>query len=109
MLRLLLTPFRLNSNPALHELDDATIISELEAQGEEMVRQWSSLLSTAHMEEQANSNSANNNVNGGQPGNNNNQAVTESGCVLFSFFCYLSCLYVVRLVNNSWWYTLLFK
>ncbi|XP_025152842.1 putative uncharacterized protein DDB_G0282129 isoform X3 [Harpegnathos saltator] len=70
---------RLNSNPALHELDDATIISELEAQGEEMVRQWSSLLSTAHMQEQANSNSANNNVNGGGAGNNNNQAAVESG------------------------------
>lgn len=79
----LLLSFRLNSNPALHELDDATIISELEAQGEEMVRQWSSLLSTAHMQEQANSNSANNNVNGG-PGNNNNQG-NESGCVFTSF------------------------
>lgn len=74
----------MNSNPALHELDDATIISELEAQGEEMVRQWSSLLSTAHMQEQANSNSTNNNINGGA-GNNNNQAATESGCVLASF------------------------
>ncbi|XP_014474267.1 PREDICTED: uncharacterized protein LOC106744215 isoform X2 [Dinoponera quadriceps] len=67
---------RLNSNPALHELDDATIISELEAQGEEMVRQWSSLLSTAHMQEQANS--TNNNINGGT-GNNNNQTAAESG------------------------------
>lgn len=74
--------FRLNSNPALHELDDATIISELEAQGEEVMRQWSSLLNTAHMEE-ANSNSANNNsVN--NTANNNNQAATESGCV-FTF------------------------
>ncbi|XP_011068455.1 PREDICTED: uncharacterized protein LOC105154549 isoform X2 [Acromyrmex echinatior] len=67
---------RLNSNPALHELDDATIISELEAQGEEVMRQWSSLLNTAHMEE-VNSNSANNNsINSG---NINNQAATESG------------------------------
>ncbi|XP_071571213.1 uncharacterized protein [Temnothorax nylanderi] len=69
---------RLNSNPALHELDDATIISELEAQGEEVMRQWSSLLNTAHMEE-ANSNSANNNSVNSATGNNNNQAATESG------------------------------
>ncbi|XP_032665116.1 putative uncharacterized protein DDB_G0282129 isoform X3 [Odontomachus brunneus] len=69
---------RLSSNTALHELDDATIISELEAQGEEMVRQWSSLLSTAHMQEHANFNSTNNNLNGGGS-NNNNQAAVESG------------------------------
>ncbi|XP_039302467.1 uncharacterized protein LOC105205408 isoform X5 [Solenopsis invicta] len=69
---------RLNSNPALHELDDATIISELEAQGEEVMRQWSSLLNTAHMEE-ANSNSANNNSVNNVTSNNNNQAATESG------------------------------
>ncbi|XP_012217000.2 serine-rich adhesin for platelets isoform X3 [Linepithema humile] len=68
---------RLNSNPALHELDDATIISELEAQGEEVMRQWSSLLSTAHMQEEANS--ANNNSVNSTPGNNNNQTTTESG------------------------------
>ncbi|XP_024882286.1 uncharacterized protein LOC112461316 [Temnothorax curvispinosus] len=72
---------RLNSNPALHELDDATIISELEAQGEEVMRQWSSLLNTAHMEE-ANSNSANNNSVNSATGNNNNQAVTESGALI---------------------------
>ncbi|XP_029178814.1 ras guanine nucleotide exchange factor P isoform X3 [Nylanderia fulva] len=70
---------RLNSNTALHDLDDATIISELEAQGEEVMRQWSSLLNTAHMQEDANSNSANNNfVNNTTSGNNNNQAI-ESG------------------------------
>ncbi|XP_036149602.1 uncharacterized protein LOC105837460 isoform X2 [Monomorium pharaonis] len=69
---------RLNSNPALHELDDATIISELEAQGEEVMRQWSSLLNTAHMED-ANSNSANNNSVNSATGNNNNQAATETG------------------------------
>ncbi|XP_070157325.1 serine-rich adhesin for platelets isoform X7 [Polyergus mexicanus] len=69
---------RLNSNTALHDLDDATIISELEAQGEEVMRQWSSLLSTAHMQDEANSNSANNNsINA--VGNNNNQATIESG------------------------------
>ncbi|RLU16962.1 hypothetical protein DMN91_011031 [Ooceraea biroi] len=70
---------RLNSNPALHELDDATIISELEAQGEEVMRQWSSLLSTAHMQEEANSNTANNNSVNSGTGNNNNQTTTESG------------------------------
>ncbi|XP_020282955.1 uncharacterized protein LOC109854357 isoform X3 [Pseudomyrmex gracilis] len=70
---------RLNSNPALHELDDATIISELEAQGEEVMRQWSSLLSTAHMQEEANSNCANNNSINSTAGINNNQANSESG------------------------------
>ncbi|XP_072762390.1 uncharacterized protein [Anoplolepis gracilipes] len=70
---------RLNSNTALHDLDDATIISELEAQGEEVMRQWSSLLSTAHMQDEANSNSANNNSVNNTVGNNNNQAVIEPG------------------------------
>ncbi|XP_029668567.1 homeobox protein prospero isoform X3 [Formica exsecta] len=70
---------RLNSNTALHDLDDATIISELEAQGEEVMRQWSSLLSTAHMQDEANSNSANNNSVNNAVGNNNNQATIESG------------------------------
>lgn len=70
----------------MHELDDATIISELEAQGEEVMRQWSSLLNTAHLDE-ANSNSANNNSIS-VTGNINNQAVTESGCV-FAFFATL--------------------
>ncbi|KAL0127042.1 hypothetical protein PUN28_005399 [Cardiocondyla obscurior] len=69
---------RLNSNPALHELDDATIISELEAQGEEVMRQWTSLLNTAHMDD-ANSNSANNNSVNSVTSNNNNQAATEAG------------------------------
>lgn len=88
--RVILLSFRLNSNPALHELDDATIISELEAQGEEVMRQWSSLLNTAHMQEQTNSNSTNNNVNSAAS-NNNNQTITESGCV-FASFANLLCL-----------------
>ncbi|XP_025266815.1 homeobox protein prospero isoform X3 [Camponotus floridanus] len=70
---------RLNSNTALHDLDDATIISELEAQGEEVMRQWSSLLNTAHMQDEANSNSANNNSVTNTAGNNNNQTAIESG------------------------------
>ncbi|KAL6431136.1 hypothetical protein ACFW04_007101 [Cataglyphis niger] len=70
---------RLNSNTALHDLDDATIISELEAQGEEVMRQWSSLLSTAHMQDEVNSNSANNNSVNNAVGNNNNQTTIESG------------------------------
>jgi len=80
----------------LHELDDATIISELETQGEEVMRQWSSLLNTAHMEE-ANSNSANNNSINSTTGNNNNQAITESGCV-FAFFATLhACVAIGKL------------
>ncbi|XP_011305655.1 uncharacterized protein [Fopius arisanus] len=67
---------RLESNPALHELDDATIISELEAQGEQVMREWSSLLGT--VEQNSNSNLANNNVSI-NPNNNNNPATTESG------------------------------
>lgn len=84
-----LLSFRLNSNTALHDLDDATIISELEAQGEEVMRQWSSLLSTTHMQEEANT-ANNNSVNSGT-GNNNNQATTESGYV-FAFFAILCSL-----------------
>ncbi|XP_015117670.1 uncharacterized protein LOC107041581 isoform X1 [Diachasma alloeum] len=67
---------RLESNPALHELDDATIISELEAQGEQVMREWSSLLGT--VEQNSNSNLANNNVSI-NTNNNYNPATTESG------------------------------
>lgn len=89
----LLLSFRLNPNVALHELDDATIISELEAQGEEVMRQWSSLLSTAHMKEQVNSNTANNNVHS-EASNNNNQSTAESGCVLVFFTTFYAYAYV---------------
>lgn len=73
---------RLDSNPALHELDDATILSELEQQGEEVMRQWTSLLGTAQPMQQhtANSNTVNNNINNSNS-NNNNHSSTESGCV----------------------------
>lgn len=80
----------------MHELDDATIISELEAQGEEVMRQWSSLLNTAHMEE---ANSTNNNSINSTTGNNNNQAATESGCVL-TFFAILHACVVVEMLNS---------
>ncbi|XP_015589706.1 uncharacterized protein LOC107265132 isoform X3 [Cephus cinctus] len=72
------TNHRLDSNPALHEMDDATIFSELEAQGEEVMREWSSLLG-AHptQQQQPNTNSNNNNLNASI--NNNNHTTTESG------------------------------
>ncbi|XP_035740412.1 putative mediator of RNA polymerase II transcription subunit 26 isoform X2 [Vespa mandarinia] len=71
---------RLDSNPALHELDDATILSELEQQGEEVMRQWTSLLGTAQpmQQQSANSNTVNNNINN-STSNNNNHSSTESG------------------------------
>ncbi|XP_048512607.1 putative uncharacterized protein DDB_G0277255 isoform X2 [Athalia rosae] len=68
---------RLDSNPALHELDDATILSELEAQGEEVMREWSCLLGAHHPIQQSNANSNNNNLNANN--NNNHNATTESG------------------------------
>jgi len=85
----------------LHELDDATIISELEAQGEEVMRQWSSLLNTAHMQEEADSNTANNNSVNSATGNNNNQATIESGCVFVFFACYLTLACNVKLVVHD--------
>ncbi|KAK2576942.1 hypothetical protein KPH14_005558 [Odynerus spinipes] len=76
------THHRLDSNPALHELDDATILSELEAQGEEVMRQWTSLLGTTQPTQQqtTNSNTVNNNINN-STSNNNNHSTTESGIV----------------------------
>ncbi|XP_014614344.1 PREDICTED: putative mediator of RNA polymerase II transcription subunit 26 isoform X3 [Polistes canadensis] len=73
---------RLDSNPALHELDDATILSELEAQGEEVMRQWTSLLGTTQPTQQqtSNSNTVNNNINN-SISNNNNHSTTESGII----------------------------
>ncbi|XP_015188874.1 PREDICTED: homeobox protein prospero isoform X2 [Polistes dominula] len=73
---------RLDSNPALHELDDATILSELEAQGEEVMRQWTSLLGTTQPTQQqtSNSNTVNNNINN-SISNNNNHSSTESGII----------------------------
>lgn len=73
--------FRIDSNPALHELDDATILSELEAQGEEVMREWSCLLGAHIPIQQTHSNTNNNNVNANN--NNNHNAATESGCVYF--------------------------
>ncbi|KAI4479402.1 hypothetical protein M0804_011187 [Polistes exclamans] len=74
---------RLDSNPALHELDDATILSELEAQGEEVMRQWTSLLGTTQPTQQqtSNSNTVNNNINN-SISNNNNHSTTESGALV---------------------------
>nr|XP_034186812.1 uncharacterized protein LOC117607338 isoform X3 [Osmia lignaria] len=70
---------RVESNTALQDMDDATILSELEAQGEEVMRQWTSLLGTCQMLQQTNnSNTVNNNVNGGST-NNNNQPANEIG------------------------------
>ncbi|XP_012285930.1 uncharacterized protein LOC105702722 isoform X2 [Orussus abietinus] len=68
---------RLDSNPALQDLDEATILSELEAQGEEVMREWSSLLGAHQTPERPNSNATNN--NNITSGINNNHAVSESG------------------------------
>ncbi|XP_046601660.1 uncharacterized protein LOC107220946 isoform X3 [Neodiprion lecontei] len=68
---------RLDSNTALHEMDDATILSELEAQGEEVMREWSCLLGAHHSIQQTHSNSNNNNLNANN--NNNHNNTTESG------------------------------
>ncbi|XP_043263025.1 uncharacterized protein LOC122403531 isoform X2 [Colletes gigas] len=70
---------RVDSNTALQDMDDATILSELEAQGEEVMRQWTSLLGTCQTLQQTNnSNTINNNVNNGSA-NNNNQSTNEIG------------------------------
>lgn len=81
--------FRVDSNTALQDMDDATILSELEAQGEEVMRQWTSLLGTCQTLQQTNnSNTINNNVNSG-PANNNNQPTNEIGCVFKTFVWHL--------------------
>ncbi|XP_043273690.1 uncharacterized protein [Venturia canescens] len=58
---------RLDSNTALHELDDATI--------KDVMREWSTIMGTA--QNHSNSNLANNNVSTGN--NNNNHTNSESG------------------------------
>ncbi|XP_076663733.1 uncharacterized protein LOC143366500 isoform X3 [Andrena cerasifolii] len=66
---------RVEANMPLQDMDDATILSELEAQGEEVMRQWTSLLGTCQTLQQTNnSNTLNNNVNSGSTNNNNQQA-----------------------------------
>lgn len=73
---------QVESNTSLQDMDDATILSELEAQGEEVMRQWTSLLGTCQMLQQTNnSNTVNNNVNGGST-NNNNQPANEIGALI---------------------------
>ncbi|XP_015434554.1 PREDICTED: uncharacterized protein LOC107190283 isoform X2 [Dufourea novaeangliae] len=70
---------RVASTAALQDMDDATILSELEAQGEQVMRQWSSLLGACQTLQQTNnSNTVNNNLNG-ESANNNNQAANEMG------------------------------
>lgn len=58
----------------MQDLDDATSLLELEIQGQEVMKEWNTLLGQSH---QALSNSTNNNINVGL---NNNQN-TDSGCV----------------------------
>ncbi|XP_076752745.1 uncharacterized protein LOC143424515 isoform X3 [Xylocopa sonorina] len=71
--------YRVETGTALQDMDNATILSELEAKGEEMMRQWTSLLGTHHTLQQTNnSNTINNNVNNGSA-NNNNQPANEIG------------------------------
>lgn len=77
--------FRMETGTALQDMDNATILSELEAQGEEVMRQWSSLLNTCQtLQETNDSNTINNNVNSGSA-NNNNQPANEIGCVFKAF------------------------
>lgn len=61
----------------MHDEDDVNELLDLEAQSEEVMREWSSLIGVHH----ANSNSTNNNANSGI---NNNNPTTESGYVEFS-------------------------
>ncbi|XP_053989513.1 serine-rich adhesin for platelets isoform X2 [Hylaeus volcanicus] len=70
---------RVESTTALQDMDDAVILSELEAQGEEVMRQWTSLLGTCQTLQQTNnSNTINNNVNSGSA-NNNNPSTNDIG------------------------------
>lgn len=87
--------FRADTGTALQDMDNATILSELEAQGEDVMRQWSSLLSQTLQQQTNNSNTINNNVNAGSA-NNNNQPANDIGCVfkiLYSFIRFLTALY----------------
>ncbi|XP_031775235.1 uncharacterized protein LOC100863864 isoform X6 [Apis florea] len=68
---------RAETGTALQDMDNATILSELEAQGEDVMRQWSSLLSQT-LQQTNNSNTINNNVNAGSA-NNNNQPANDIG------------------------------
>ncbi|XP_043785181.1 uncharacterized protein LOC122710950 isoform X3 [Apis laboriosa] len=68
---------RVETGTALQDMDNATILSELEAQGEDVMRQWSSLLSQT-LQQTNNSNTINNNVNAGSA-NNNNQPANDIG------------------------------
>lgn len=79
--------FRTEPTTALQDMDDTTILSELEAQGEHVMRRWSSLLGACQTLQQTNNtNTINNNVNG-ESANNNNQTANEMGCVFqFSMF-----------------------
>lgn len=82
--------FRVESNIPLQDMDDTTILSELEAQGEEVMRQWTSLLSTRQtLQRTSNSNTINNNVNGGLV-TNNNEPANELGCVLKTYILLLT-------------------
>ncbi|XP_006561400.1 uncharacterized protein LOC726021 isoform X8 [Apis mellifera] len=69
---------RADTGTALQDMDNATILSELEAQGEDVMRQWSSLLSQTLQQQTNNSNTINNNVNAGSA-NNNNQPANDIG------------------------------
>ncbi|XP_017888425.1 uncharacterized protein LOC108629948 isoform X4 [Ceratina calcarata] len=68
-----------DTGKALQDMDNATILSELEAQGQEVMRQWSTLLGTCQeLQQNDESNTINNNVNG-ESTNNNNQPASETG------------------------------
>lgn len=92
----------METGTALQDMDNATILSELEAQGEDVMRQWSSLLSQT-LQQTNNSNTINNNVNAGSA-NNNNQPANDIGCVfkiLYRFFKFLTALYLYSWFKTS--------
>ncbi|CAK9821571.1 hypothetical protein ANTRET_LOCUS277 [Anthophora retusa] len=73
---------RVETSTALQDMDNATILSELEAKGEEVMRQWTSLLGTCQtLQHTNNSNTINNNTNAGSA-NNNNQPGNEIGALI---------------------------
>ncbi|XP_076646472.1 uncharacterized protein LOC143355510 isoform X3 [Halictus rubicundus] len=70
---------RMEATAAMQDTDDPPVLSNMVAQGEHVMRRWSSLLGACQSVQQTNNtNTINNNVNG-ESANNNNQAANEMG------------------------------
>ncbi|XP_034944330.1 probable serine/threonine-protein kinase DDB_G0282963 isoform X2 [Chelonus insularis] len=69
----------MDTSPAVHEIDETTILSELEAQGEEVMRELSSLINAPPKNSNLNLANHNLNINNNNNNNNNNNPPTESG------------------------------